>query len=403
MRNVHGSTPYRNLLSLMLLAWMTLQSMTGWVAEQWQIASKSEVIQFGQTISIDMVKLVATDTWPATFRLRVSGNGKNEFVQLAPAVQNANQPFYRTYVGLVNQSYAGIVRLELADQRSNRLVMLAPQADAGAMQAIESMSVDEPTIVVASSSADSAATLVIANPDHEPALSANEPMYFLMGKNAAHGTDARFQLSFKYRPFDPKGSFAEFVPSLSNLYFAYTQTTLWDIGEKSGPFRDTSYRPSLFYRWIGDGRGIQANEWRLGAEHESNGQMGESSRSLNTVFVRPTWYVDFADGKRLSFYPKIQYFLNKSENADIQRYRGFVDWQFRYGREDGLMFGELFRNGTGGYYSNQLDVSYPISDRIFARTGAFVHLQLLSGYGETLLDFNKKTDTQLRIGFSIAR
>ena len=93
------------------------------------------------------------------------------------------------------------------------------------MQAIEIADANSTTINIESSSNNSAAKVVIANPDNEPALSANEPMYFLMGKNSEHGTDSRFQLSFKYRPFDPEGSIAGFVPLLSNLYFAYTQTT----------------------------------------------------------------------------------------------------------------------------------------------------------------------------------
>jgi outer membrane phospholipase A len=67
------------------------------------------------------------------------------------------------------------------------------------------------------------------------------------------------------------------------------------------------------------------------------------------------------------------------------------------------VLGGLYRLGTGGYSSGQLDASYPISDKIFARTGTFLHLQLLTGYGETLLDFDKKSDTQLRFGLSIAR
>lgn len=396
----------------------TFHLLAAQATEKWQIASNTEVIQFGQKITINIVKLDESSTWPTSFKMVLSGNGKSEEVILMPvhavpakltqakpseAYLGNTKSIYRAYVGQAVNNYAGIVRAELAEQKSNRIVMLAPREEAGAMQAIETSDSSKPTIAINSSSDSSAAKLVIANPNNEPALSANEPMYFLMGKSSDNGTDARFQLSFKYRPFDPKGSFAEYLPALSNLYFAYTQTTLWDIGAESGPFRDTSYRPSLFYRWVGDGRGLLPNEWRVGAEHESNGQNGESSRSLNAVIVRPTWHFDMADGKRLSFYPKIQYFLNKEDNADIQRYRGYVDWQLRYGREDGLVFGELFRSGTGGYYSNQLDVSYPISDRIFARTGAFVHLQLLTGYGETLLDFDKKTDTQLRIGFSIAR
>ena len=101
--------------------------------------------------------------------------------------------------------------------------------------------------------------------------------------------------------------------------------------------------------------------------------------------------------------PKLYDYLDKSDNDDIQRYRGYADWVVRYGREDGLIVNGLYRQGTAGYASGQLDLSYPLSTRIFARTGTFVHLQLFSGYGETLLDYNRDRDTQLRIGFSIAR
>ncbi|MDP2246926.1 MAG: phospholipase A, partial [Nitrosomonadales bacterium] len=71
--------------------------------------------------------------------------------------------------------------------------------------------------------------------------------------------------------------------------------------------------------------------------------------------------------------------------------------------EDGLILNGLYREGTGGYATGQLDISYPISERIFARTGSFVHLQLFSGYGETLLDYDRDRDTQIRLGISIAR
>ncbi|MGZ8271131.1 MAG: phospholipase A [Methylophilus sp.] len=375
----------------------------GHAAEQWQIASKSEAINFGQKITISIVKLDDAINWPDTFKIKLSGNGNSEEIELSPADSSGNNTFHRSYVGTASKKYVGVVHAELVNQNSNRLVMLAPSEDAGSTQAFETNSTTNAVVDNDNSAKQNTTTVVIADPKDEPALSANEPMYFIMGKNSESGTDARFQLSFKYRPFDPEGSIAGFVPLLSNLYFAYTQTTLWDIGEKSGPFRDTSYRPSLFYRWSGSGRNFLPDEWRVGAEHESNGQPGVNSRSLNTLFIRPTWNFDMSNGRRLSFFPKFQHYLNKEENSDIQRYRGYIDWQLRYGREDGLILGGLYRLGTGGYSASQLDVSYPISDRIFARTGAFLHLQLLSGYGETLLDFNKKNDTQIRLGLSIAR
>ena len=371
--------------------------------EQWQIASKSEAINFGQKITINIVKLEEAIDWPATFKMKLSGSGNSEEIELSPAKPSAASKLNRAYIGVAKKKYVGIVRAELVGLDSNRLVLLAASDGAGALQVDDAPTVNSEAANIDKPAKTNATIVVIAKPEDEPALSANEPMFFLVGNNSEHGADSRFQLSFKYRPFDPEGSIAGFLPLLSNLYFAYTQTTLWDIGSHSSPFRDTSYRPSIFYRWVGSGRNFLPDEWRAGAEHESNGQGEPVSRSLNTIFLRPTWNFDMANGRRLSFAPKIQDYLDKSGNSDIQRYRGYVDWQLRYGREDGLVLGGLYRLGTGGYSSSQLDISYPISDRIFARTGAFIHLQLLSGYGETLLDFNKKSDTQVRLGLSIAR
>jgi phospholipase A1/A2 len=388
---------------LLMLSMAGMFSACLCAAEQWQIASKNEAINFGQKITINIVKLDAATDWPASFKMKLSGNGTSEEIDLTPAKFSTENALSRAYKGAASKKYVGIVRAELVGLSSNRLVLLAPSDDAGSIQVAEAANATGEAAHKDGTSKNNSTMFVIANPYDEPALSANEPVYFIMGKNSAQGTDARFQLSFKYRPFDPEGSIAGFMPLLSNLYFAYTQTTLWDIGEKSGPFRDTSYRPSLFYKWAGSGRNFLPDEWRVGAEHESNGQPEISSRSLNTIFIRPTWNFEMSNSRRLSFFPKFQHYLDKEENSDIQRYRGYIDWQLRYGREDGLILGGLYRLGTGGYSAAQLDVSYPISDRIFSRTGAFLHLQLLSGYGETLLDFDKKNDTQLRIGLSIAR
>lgn len=389
-------------LKLFILMVVAAMSTHLSAAEQWQIASKTESINFGQKITINIVKLEDAIAWPATFKMKLAGNGSSEVIELTPAKSSAASKLNRAYIGVASKKYIGIVRAELVGLDSNRLVLLAANEDASATLLDEAPTASTEAVNIVEPAKSNAAIVVIAKPEDEPALSANEPVYFLVGNNSEN-VDSRFQLSFKYRPFAPDGSVASFFPPLSNLYFAYTQTTIWDIGNDSSPFRDTSYRPSVYYRWVGSGRNYLPDVWRLGAEHESNGQDEPTSRSLNTIFVRPTWHFDLANGRRLSFSPKIQNYLDKSGNSDIQRYRGYVDWQLRYGREDGLVIGGLYRLGTGGYSSGQLDASYPISDKIFARTGAFLHLQLLTGYGETLLDFNKKSDTQLRLGLSITR
>jgi outer membrane phospholipase A len=337
--------------------------------------------------------------WPQSLLLELSGAGVSEEITLEPKSEGDGNR--RLYGGRTHKRFVGIVRAELADQPSNRVVMLASEDNnTGPVQ------IAAPTVAAEDGQADPPAKrpeVVIAQPGEEPALSANEPSYFLIGSNEDNATDARFQLSFKYRPFAPDGTVADYLPYLSNLYFGYTQTSLWDIGDDSSPFRDTSYRPSLYYRWVGDGGQFVPYEWSAGYEHESNGQSAEDSRSIDMAFVRPTWHFDFANGRRLTFMPKFYHYLEKSDNSDIHHYRGYADWQMRYGREDGFVVSGLYRQGTHGYATGQLDFSYPLSNRIFARTGTFVHLQVFSGYGETLLDYNVDRGTQVRLGISLIR
>lgn len=238
----------------------------------------------------------------------------------------------------------------------------------------------------------------------EPILSPHEPIYFLFGTREAN--TARFQLSLKYRLFDERGSLAQLVPGLGKLHFGYTQTSLWDIGATSAPFRDTSYRPSLFWfdpqvRASADGRHLFGVE--AGVEHESNGRDGVRSRSLNVAYVRPSWRWFVDDEHYFVFAPKLYGYLDTADNADIARYRGYADLNLRYGKRDGWLFSGTVRRGTGGYGSLQLDASYPLRRPFFANAGGYVHLQYFGGYGETLLDYNLRRSAQFRIGFSIVR
>lgn len=368
-------------------------------AESWLIATQSETLNTGQKISVDAVKPNSLSDWPEKLQLKLSSSSVSELVDLVLAPSSESVFAKRLYVGVSKTKFVGVVRAELADQLSNRLLMLASADDYIAPMQITATTPTEPATIDKPNSTK----VVLARPNEEPAISANEPLYFVLGSNKQRDIDARFQISFKYRPFDPEARVAQFIPFSSNLYFAYTQTSIWDIGGNSSPFKDTSYRPSAYYKLSGRGRGVIPDEWKAGLEHESNGQSDEDSRSINMAFVRPSWNIDFAHGRRLTFMPKFYHYIEKTDNPDIQRYRGFVDWQARFGREDGAILTGLYRQGTGGYAMGQFDLSYPISDKLFGRTGTFLHFQVLSGYGETLIDYNRNSDTQLRIGLSLAR
>ena len=380
---------------LILLFW--LQPFVASAAEPWLAAPQTTALSTGQSIRIDVVK-PAQAAWPAELKLVLDGAASEETMVLTVVDSAPANGDRRVYQGRPKSRFTGVVKAQLADVPANPFLLQATiDDDLGPLDVSDDSAHPPPA------TKSKPPTIVIAKPGDEPGLSANEPAYFVLGSDSRHGADARFQLSFKYRLFDPESSLSAFSPLFSNLYFTYTQTSLWDLGEDSSPFRDTSYRPGLYYGWAGSGKDWRPDDWRLGVEHESNGQSGADSRSINIAYLRPSWHVDLAHGRHLTFMPKLYDYLDKSDNDDIQRYRGYADWVVRYGREDGLIVNGLYRQGTAGYASGQLDLSYPLSTRIFARTGTFVHLQLFSGYGETLLDYNRDRDTQLRIGFSIAR
>lgn len=239
--------------------------------------------------------------------------------------------------------------------------------------------------------------------DDAPALTVHEPLYFVVGRGSDEDIKARFQISFKYRILDRKSLLAHNAPWLADIHFGYTQTSLWNWEKESAPFEDSSYRPSLFWqtgRLHGRGTG---SFLRIGVEHESNGQAGAESRSLNTAFVQPGLSLDVLD-RELLIAPTFHAYLDKGRhNADIEDYRGYGDLLVRYGNDDSWVVQARYRYGQGGHHTTQVDLSIPLRERIFARTGAYLYIQYFNGYGESLLGYDERSGPSLRAGIAIVR
>ncbi|PLT19989.1 phospholipase A [Ralstonia mannitolilytica] len=233
-------------------------------------------------------------------------------------------------------------------------------------------------------------------------LTFHEPMFAAVG--AHEGLNVKFQLSFKFRLLEPENPASTGL--LDNLYFGYTQFSLWDLGKESAPFRDTNYRPSLFYYRPDTGiRGgaLTRLSFAGGIEHESNGRDGDASRAINTVFVRPTFHFGDLTDYHWKFEPKLYAYLTRTGNTDIAHYRGFGDFRVSYGAPNGWELAATLRKGTRkGYGSVDAQFSYPMS-RIFSGTAGYLFIQYFTGYGESLLDYNHKLGSQLRIGYSLSR
>jgi phospholipase A1/A2 len=390
-------------IKLCLSIYLIFMSFSALSNEEWIIATKNEVLDTSGNILLQVIKPNNGATWPKQLRLKLTQQDIQEQITLH-LVNEKKDSSRQFYEGKAEKHFVGNVLVALAEQPSNRLLLVQNKPfDSLQTASVDNIDAEENFSNEVKPAEGSFSKIIIPEPKEDRTITANEPLYFIVGSSNERDFDARFQLSFKYRPFDPEARVAKFIPYASNLYFAYTQTSIWDLGSESSPFKDTSYRPSIYYNWDESGKGYNPNSWKFGLEHESNGRDGDESRSLNIAFVQPIWNLDYSGGKTFTFMPRFYYYLEKSDNRDMHHYRGYVDWMARYGRDDAAILTAMYRQGTDGYAQGQLDLSYPISDKIFGRTGTFLHFQLLSGYGETLIDYNKKSDTQLRIGISLAR
>jgi outer membrane phospholipase A len=328
----------------------------------------------------------------------------------APAQLDLAKGEYRkvSYSGTLPVSLRGIVRIEPVDYDASAVMvtLVRPNPANGAL---------EDTAAASSAGAASTITAGANAPavDAPPAavdllnssrISFKDPTYFIIG-NSGRDFSAKFQLSFKYRIFQPDDPRSRGL--IDNLYFGYTQFSIWDLQAPSSPFRDTNYRPSLYYFLpdLGVANSVVSRmSLATGLEHESNGQDGVKSRSLNIAFVEPSVSFGKLDDYHLTVAPKIYTYIGPlSDNPDIADYRGNVDLKLSFGKPDGLSFSTLLRKGrnsNAGSADNQL--SYPLG-RLIPGTAGYLFANYFYGYGESLLTYNQKITPQFRIGFSLSR
>ena len=150
------------------------------------------VVRAAADEAIEAVRPHGVDAWPQNLQLKLSGVGMQEEVTLEP--KGEGDGVRRLYSGRTLKQFVGIVHAELADRYSNRVVLLASEDNnTGPVQIAASAT--ETTDQQPKQITDRP-EIVIAQPGVEPALSANESSYFLVGANEDNATDARFQLSF---------------------------------------------------------------------------------------------------------------------------------------------------------------------------------------------------------------
>lgn len=192
----------------------------------------------------------------------------------------------------------------------------------------------------------------------------------------------------------------------ADLWFGYTQQSLWQVWNKqdSAPFRSTDYEPELIYvlpvpRDVGELPG----GWRLSmlqaaVAHQSNGQAEPLSRSWNRVYVAAG-----LERGEISVLARLLRRLPEDreddDNPDLTSFRGrgdvAVTWAPGRATASLLYRTTLRKSGRGAL---QFDWTYPVNaDK---PDGLRWYVQVFTGYGETLLDYNFR-QTSVGLGLTL--
>jgi phospholipase A1 len=220
--------------------------------------------------------------------------------------------------------------------------------------------------------------------------------------------DVKFQLSLKSEMLNniPLIRDLPYVTS-SRLWGAYTQQSYWQIfnAEASRPLRENNYEPELILSLGIDNEvdGVKKEYiprmLNLGVVHQSNGRDNPLSRSWNRVYLEGGF--ELTDRLSLLVRPwwRIPEDREDDDNPDIEKYMGYGDMTLRWETENratavSLLLRNNLRSDNKGFA--QID----LQRRVFNNPYLKLHLLASTGYGDTLLNYNRSQNV-LGLGISL--
>lgn len=194
-----------------------------------------------------------------------------------------------------------------------------------------------------------------------------------------------------------------------SLWFGYSQQSNWQLfsGDLSRPFRTTDHEPELTYIYPTDTP--LPGGWRLrysgiSLNHQSNGQPLPLSRSWNRAILK----AGMEHGQQLQVQAKLWYRLPEDpaddDNPDMADLIGRAElsghWNVNPDNTLGLTLRHSLRTHANG--SVKLEWLRKLGDSGFVgnNSGLRFHTQLFSGYGDSLVDYNRRR-TVLSMGLSL--
>lgn len=236
-----------------------------------------------------------------------------------------------------------------------------------------------------------------SNPNRQP----SSPLvdHNALVPNNMDATEIKFQLSFKTDIGSQRNVNFLGIKTL-RFWGAYTQLSNWQAfnSRDSSPFRETIYEPELIAT-MGTGYASGLKLINLGWVHQSNGRSLPESRGWYRIYLLGGLEWNDTTSVLLRGWQRIPENASKDDNPDIIDYLGHGDLNIRWEPKDkSQAIAMLLRNNLRMADNRglvQIDWATPVKIGSAAR----MHLQMTSGYGESLTDYNHNQNT-FGLGFS---
>lgn len=213
------------------------------------------------------------------------------------------------------------------------------------------------------------------------------PLNEAVTKNTA---DAKFQISFKERLTNAE------LPFNTYMFLTYTQKSFWNIFEKSSPFSETNYNPSIGIGKFFVSKDQYLHVVALTIEHESNGKDSTSSRSWNRISMH--YMIPLS--KKASLFVKAWIpFGYKTDNPDLIKYEGYGEINYiQKSDNERFILDVTFQKGAT--WDNKGAVNTQVAFRLSKSTNQYLSIQYYYGYAESLINYHEKTQ-MIRMGIVI--
>ncbi len=177
------------------------------------------------------------------------------------------------------------------------------------------------------------------------------------------------------------------------LWAAYTQQSNWQAfnAGDSSPFRETNYEPELILM-LNTGNAYGMKLLNIGYNHQSNGRSQNMSRSWNRMYMQGGWETETLTIMARAWW-RIPEDYTQDDNPDIVEYIGRGDLNLRWEPQDRSQVVDITLRNNLNVDTNrgfiQIDWATPINVSKSTR----LNLQLTSGFGESLIDYNFQQTT----------